>query len=395
MSIHRTRLHTTLLAAGCVFVTAYAGVLALPASAQPLATGLHVALSEGILTITGGTGRDAMIMGQTAERRVTVNNQEVLVNGSTVRIGDLHLVRLEGGPGDDNLQLGQSPDAPRGELHGGEGNDQLVGSGTDDLLDGGPGIDAIDGSAGADDIIGGDGNDKIIGGQGDDVVEAGSGSDQFTWDPGSGSDVIDGGQGTDSLVFDGSDLNEHVTFAAAVHHVILSREANGTDRLVLSGFEYVNADLKGGQDVSEVNDLPESGLRVIQLTYADGADPRQDRAIFVGTGHADRVRVFGERVLGSPAGPAALSLTGATPTLHLNGAETLTLLGQGGDDTLDAGRLPADLVSIVASGGLDNDTVIGTPGADRLFGDDGDDRIEGRGGNDVIDGGSGTNVIIP
>ena len=105
--------------------------------------------------------------------------------------------------------------------------------------------------------------------------------------------------------------------------------------------------------------------------------------------------MFGERVLGSPAGPAVLSLTGATPTVHLNGAETLALLGQGGDDSLDAGRLPADLVAIVASGGLDDDTLIGTPGADRLFGDDGDDHIEGRGGSDVIDGGTGTNVIIP
>ena len=394
MSNHRTRLRS-MLAAGGVLVAAYGGVLATPAQAQPLAPGLQVELSDGILIITGGVGRDAMIMGQTADRLLTLNDRQVLVDGAAVRLGDLQLIRLDGGPGDDTLRLGQSADAPRGELRGGDGNDQLVGSASDDLLDGGQGIDAIDGSGGADEIIGGDGNDKIIGGQGDDLVRAGLGSDQFTWLPGSGNDVVDGGQGTDTLVLEGSDSRELLTFAAAVHHVILSREAEGTDRLVLSGFEYANADLKGGQDTAVVNDLPGSGLRVIQLTYADGADPRQDKAIFAGTAHADRLRVFGSPVLGSPAGPAVLSLTGSTPTLHINGAEGLTLLGQGGNDVLDASRLPAGLVALVASGGLDDDTVIGTPGLDRLFGDDGDDRIEGHGGDDVIDGGTGTNVIIP
>lgn len=72
-----------------------------------------------------------------------------------------HPQTIEGRGGDDRLVLANStfnitgcyeadePDSP-GDLHGGAGDDELVGDFGDDTLDGGEGYDTADGSAGSD-----------------------------------------------------------------------------------------------------------------------------------------------------------------------------------------------------------------------------------------------------
>jgi hypothetical protein len=92
---------------------------------------------------------------------------------------------LDGGPGADHLE-GPTTDFPV-TLLGGDGDDQVLGGQGPDVLDGGPGDDTVDGN---------DGDDRVHGGPGDDVVSGGRRRS---------TDVVDGGPGTDSIVTDWSD----------------------------------------------------------------------------------------------------------------------------------------------------------------------------------------------
>lgn len=391
------RLGRGLVAATAVIGAAIGVWPAVPAVADTTTVGtLRVTLDHGVLTIEGGRSRNAIVLARNDDRNLTLNNRPLIVAGAPVRVADLERIRMIGGEADDILRVSALIDAPAVELRGGPGNDILDGGAGPDLLDGGPGIDAIDGGPGSDEIIGGTGNDKIIGGEGDDVVDTGDGSDQITWTPGSGSDVIEGGSGTDTLVFDGSDGSDTVEFGAGVRHAILTRGAPGTDRdrLVLSGIENVKANLARGVDSTVIGELASTGIRLVQVTHATSNDSGSDTVTIVGTTHGDRLRVFGDRPPASA--PAVVTVGGQLPTVQLSGAENLVLIGGAGDDILDAGRLAAGILALTASGGPDNDTLIGTTGNDRLFGDAGDDHIDGRTGeHDVLDGGPGNNVIVP
>jgi len=58
-------------------------------------------------------------------------------------------------------------------LHGGAGNDELIGAAGSDLLIGGLGDDMLTGAAGNDFLIGGDGSDRIVGSAGHGILVAG------------------------------------------------------------------------------------------------------------------------------------------------------------------------------------------------------------------------------
>ena len=60
--------------------------------------------------------------------------------------------------------------------------------------------------------IGGDGIDIVDGNQGNDTALLGAGNDTLQWDPGDGSDMVEGQAGVDTLVFNGSTVNENMTF---------------------------------------------------------------------------------------------------------------------------------------------------------------------------------------
>src|SRR5690606_3694794 len=60
---------------------------------------------------------------------------------------------------------------------GGQGNDILIGTGSQSLLSGGVGNDILDGRDGDDWLEGGEGNDLILTGKGQDVVYGGGGDD--------------------------------------------------------------------------------------------------------------------------------------------------------------------------------------------------------------------------
>jgi Ca2+-binding RTX toxin-like protein len=75
-------------------------------------------------------------------------------------------VTLHGGSGDDVLVGGGGPD----KIVGGQGDDRLLGRGGDDLIYGGPGDDTIVGGPGDDALRGGPGRDLIYGGSGENDI---------------------------------------------------------------------------------------------------------------------------------------------------------------------------------------------------------------------------------
>ncbi|MCX7565121.1 calcium-binding protein [Sulfitobacter sp. F26169L] len=113
---------------------------------------------------------------------------------------------IEGRAGRDQL-FGQSGDD---SLFGGQGNDKIFGGDGDDFIDGGSQNDVLYGSSGNDVIYAGQGNDKLMGGIGDDDLFGGSGNDRLvgnagsdTLEGGAGHDTMFGGTGADVFVFSG------------------------------------------------------------------------------------------------------------------------------------------------------------------------------------------------
>ena len=122
------------------------------------------------------------------------------------------------GPGDDVLRLTNSF---RGEVYGDQGGDRIyiAGGCVDPEIVGGPGDDLIDatanlygvvmhGGAGDDAILGSNHADQIYGDQGADTLYGYGGDDAFHARDGGGADQIFGGSGTDILFMDNADVEK-------------------------------------------------------------------------------------------------------------------------------------------------------------------------------------------
>lgn len=187
-------------------------------------------------------------------------------------------VTLDGGDGNDELEVGTSVTNTAVTHRGGAGDDTLRGGPGSDTLDGGPGADTFFGGAGDDDVsyasrtapvtadidgVGDDGEanehdtimtdvDGIAGGSGDDLLttnpNAQAGETFFLFG-GLGNDTLTGGPGKDTLVAKGgSDL---------LHGM------GGDDLLLVQGITAAQAFGGSGDDRLEVNasfSAPESSL---------------------------------------------------------------------------------------------------------------------------------------
>ncbi|GAA3910511.1 hypothetical protein GCM10023084_73260 [Streptomyces lacrimifluminis] len=81
--------------------------------------------------------------------------------------------------------------------YGDAGNDSLTGDATSNRLEGGDGNDILRGKSGADNLYGGRGNDRLYGDQGKDVLWGNSGNDVLYGGP--GTDRLSGGPGSDKV----------------------------------------------------------------------------------------------------------------------------------------------------------------------------------------------------
>ena len=360
--------------------------------------------------VTGGAGNDVAFLGD--------GNDLFVWNpgyGSDVVEGDAGIDTLQFNGSDDNEVITISPNGSRVSLArdvgavtmdiNGVENIVIDANGGDDVIVAGNGLSAltsltIDGGAGNDTITGGDGNDTLLGGDGDDVITGGrgndvaflgAGDDRFVWNPGDGSDTVEGQGGFDTLVFNGSNVGEHIDISANGTRTTLHRDV-GNVTMDLNGVERIELAAVGGPDTITVNDLSGTGVKqvAINLAATGGAgDGQADTVILNGSAGNNHVTIAGNG--------SSIAISGLPVQVTIDGAEagtdSLVISTLDGNDTIDASTLNVG-VNLTIDGGAGNDTIIGSRGADVLIGGDGNDTVTGGVGNDLALLGNGDDRFI-
>jgi Ca2+-binding RTX toxin-like protein len=363
-------------------------------------------------TMTGGTGADSML-GEDGDDRMIWNPGD----GSDVMEGgnNLDTAEVNGGNGAEvftitangaRVRFDRVDPAPflldigtteRLELNAGGGDDSISTSGNLAALialtiDGGAGNDTILGGNGADIILGGDGNDFVDGNQGADVSFLGIGADSFQWDPGDGSDVIDGGSDADLIIFNGNGANETFDLSANGSRLRSFRDV-GVVVLDSDNVESVTVNSGAGTDTVTVNDLSGTDTNNVTVNLSgtiggSTGDAQVDTVSVVGKVGADVIDVVG-------AG-TALAVTGGAAFVGVNQVEftdKLSVLGGAGNDIINASTLASGIVVLTLDGGINDDDIRGSAGADTLFGGDGNDLVDGNQGLDTAFLGNGNDIF--
>ncbi len=262
--------------------------------------------------------------------------------------------------GNDKIDLGKIRGPETGEpiiVHGGAGNDTIVGSYGDDELYGDVGTDSLDGGVG-EDVLVGDASDKSInGGGGIDTLK------------------IDGFAGTlrattDSFTINGNNLTTSKGTFTGIYALDITG-SNGADTIDLDEFPSHSVSVKGlgGNDTIRVN-----ALRGV----ADGG-AGNDTIVNVDTGYDGFTLLGGD----------------GDDTLRTNAGESV-LDGGKGNDFID-GRGIAPNSYGVGFSGYDvsgNDTIYGSDFSDYLAAGLGNDEIRGGLGSDYLLGGAGKDILI-
>lgn len=330
------------------------------------------------------TLNDTLLTGLGSDSLSGIEQAQLVAGASAVQINAQNfsgVVTLTGGAGKDSLIGTAQADV----IQGGGGNDTIRAGGGDDTISGGAGSDLIDGEAGNNllsettngvvtvtstivkggsplgttkyfnissmmftggdagnrfDASGFSGNVTLIGGGGNDTLISGSGNDSLQGL--GGNDVLTGGAGDDSL--DGGDGVDRLMEKADTNWTLTDTSLGGLGNDVLNSFEQ--ASLCGG----------------------------------LGDNTIDATAFTGNTTLDGAAGNDTI-LAGTGDSSLLGNAGNDSLVGNTGNDTL--------------LGGNDTDTLIGGDGNDSLDGGAGNnDRLTGGNGNDKLNGGAGTGDLL-
>ncbi|MDP1643448.1 MAG: hypothetical protein Q8L59_14830 [Phenylobacterium sp.] len=344
------------------------------------------------MAITVGTTGHDSLAGDAATQGYVVG-----LEGNDTLAAQASMQTLLGMAGDDVLigadrttaKGGDGADLLRGvtEGFGGSGDDTIIGavvvSSFGANLHGGPGNDSIVGSAGGDWLSGGGGSNTLHGGAGNDIfmlfdrsVETGLGGYVPTTygDGDPGSNTIDGGSGVDEMRLgtfwgDGSptagDMIVDFASGLATTSAFTHTSFTGSTSYIPAGqIRFSNIEVV---ETGSGNDSIQGGTSGDRLTGNYGADTIQ------GGGGADTIMgdQFYARSSSSPADAGNL------------------LRGEDGDDSI-AGGAGGD----VLDGGAGADTLEGREGADVLTGGDGDDRLIAGKGADTLTGGAGADTFV-
>src|SRR4029079_2556027 len=265
--------------------------------------GLGIArLYDGLLAVEGTNADDRIAL------RVQAGNPAILQvdlgdDGSgefSIPRAEVARISLDGGNGDDSLRIDESngvfTDTIPTTIHGGNGNDRIVGGAGAITLQGDNGDDVLIGGSGVETLIGGNGDDSIDGNKGNDVALLGNGNDTFVWDPGDGSDTVEGQNGTDTMLFNGADASERVVISANGGRLRFFRDP-GAVTMDTDDVEVVEFRAFGGADSVTVEDLAATDVRDVKIDLAGaggGGDGQADRVVVNGTDGNDRIDVSGD-----------------------------------------------------------------------------------------------------
>ena len=291
---------------------------------------------------------------------------------------DVTLAGGSGGPGGPGGPGGNVPGLIGDTLLGSSGQDTLVGSGDADLLNGGGGADLLKGRAGNDSLYGGGGNDLIHGGPGNDVLQGqggidslhgDSGDDQLVWRLGDSSDLLDGGPDADLVHVLGDSRNNQVSVSQSVSSQLQISDTSGTITIE-DTISRVQVDAGAGRDTVSIGTIDRVSTVMLTVYGQGGRD-----TIDAGGRDLGAVRLLVDGGSGND------TITGSNEDDSLlGGAGADVVLSRGGDDTVH--------------GGSGNDSLDGGAGEDELWGGGGHDVLEGRDGRDELDGGDGNDLLI-
>jgi Ca2+-binding RTX toxin-like protein len=334
--------------------------------------------------ILAGEGDDLICGGDGADRLRGEGGDDVLFAGKARwvdnRAGSGYRPDwLDGGPGDDTLEIGNEPvdrgdgisgvitfdTAPAGVVVDlaersavGDGNDtifprgglRLVGTDADDVLSGSDYLEEIDGAGGADRIMGRGGDDHLYGdadgaeegaeGVNDDAISGGAGKDVVIGEV--GSDTLRGGPGLDLVQANGVGPNQ-----------VFGGEGDDFLYLTLGTGDHVK--LLGGPGRDDVTvevhpTVPGPGKVLVNL----GIEQLALNNVFVGR-------------------------IASTERLHVGADVPLSFYGSTGPDEVYAG----DDGRLRAWGYNGNDVIWGSNLADRIDGGTGFDEVRGGLGQDT------------
>jgi Ca2+-binding RTX toxin-like protein len=378
--------------------------------------GGNVGYSDGVDTISGGTGADvitgdnAVVNGNNETAVAVADSTDVLrgrgfTKGHTVALLDLGYSPTGANSAGDVLHGNDNTDA----IFGQGGGDAITGDNGEDYAEGGPGVDTIDGNDGEDDLVGGsstkDSTPPDVG-QPDtgDVIHGDADADVVIGDNGKVlrsaaglplSPITDRAGMTNQRSIVLYDLSPAAASAAfgddlvtgdAGVDVILGQAGNDRLKGNADG-DYVEGDQ--GSDFVE-GDTGDDDLVGGSSTVRSGTNPAivgqadTDDAVYGGPGDdavigdngsllrvGDRTATF-NRI--SSTSPGSLIVSRNLVLYDLNGPTypSLVVGGNSGNDRV--------------SGGDDVDVVYGQDGDDQISGGSKSDYIEGNGGNDLIQG---------
>ena len=240
----------------------------------------------------------------------------------------------------------------------------LFGSG-DDFAHGGNEVDYFDGGDGNDNLVG-TGGDSLIGGAGDDELNGQAGD----WlDGGSGHDVV-------HLALDG--VSENLTF--------MEDEAESSN-----GFTF--ADGTHVQNVEEFDELLTGGGND-QFWFGDGyirIESNGGNDIFHTTGHGDET-IDG----GSGQDDLVIDYSWATDHVRTQANDNgsfWTFVGQS-EAQNSAQVVASNVENMEIRGGSDDDYLTTGNGDDTLIGNNGGDALDGKQGNNSLFGGDGNDILL-
>ena len=274
-------------------------------------------------------------------------------------------------------------------------------------------------------LWGGAGDDLLVGFRGGDTMRGGQGNDRMVWNNGDGSDLMEGGAGNDTTEVNGSDTDgDEFTIAANGDRVDFDRVNLVPFSLDIGTTETLEVNGQGGDDtITGAEGLDglialslDGGTGNDSITGGDGDDALWGGAgddLLVGFRGGDTMRggagndrmVWnngdGSDLMEGGAGQDTAEVNGSDTdgdefTIAANGdrvafdrvnlvpfsldigtTETLEVNGQGGDDTITAGKGLDGLIALRLDGGK--------PATTPSSAAHGDDLIAGGRGHDVHD----------